>query len=230
MSTTARHSHTPTATDGAMRQRQLEERLRFLITRLGITQAEFARRISVDPTNLSKMLNGKLRISRNLINRIALDLGVSLEWLETGRSLPFDKPAAAPEGAIPVYDVDVCAGASELTAEFTTDRIIGSVKFPGVSSRAVIVRVSGDSMEPEIKSGSYIAIRPVSDPSCISWGQIYVIVTDDFRLVKHVDRNPDPSFLTLRSTNPAYADMEMPRDKITGLFLVEAILNLKING
>ena len=48
--------------------------------------------------------------------------------------------------------------------------------------------------------------------------------------MKHVDRNPDPSFLTLRSTNPAYADMEMPRDKITGLFLVEAILNLKING
>ncbi len=85
-------------------------------------------------------------------------------------------------------------------------------------------------MEPEIKPGSYIAIRPVSDPSCISWGQIYVIVTDDFRLVKHVDRNPDPSVLTLRSTNPAYADMEMPRAKITGLFLVEAILNLKING
>ena len=94
----------------------------------------------------------------------------------------------------------------------------------------MIVRVSGASMEPEIKSGSYIAIRPVYDPSCISWGQIYVIVTDDFRLVKHVDRNHDPSFLTLRSTNPAYADMEMPRDKITGLFLVEAILNLKING
>lgn len=221
-------SLTPSATDNAD-QTGLIERIRFLIGRLNTTQGEFARRIGVDPTNFSKILNGRLRITRNLINRISIDLGVSREWLETGRSIPFDKPAP-PDGANPVYDIDVCAGASELTREFTADRVIGSVKFPGVSRDAVIVRVSGDSMQPEIQSGSFIAIRPVNDPSCLSWGQIYVVVTDDFRLVKHIARHPDTDYLTLRSTNPAYDDIEMPRRKIRGLYVVEAILNLKIHG
>ena len=210
-------------------QLQLIERIRFLISRLNMTQGEFARRIGVDPTNFSKILNGRLRITRNLINRIAIDLGVSLKWLETGMSLPFDKPAPN-DGASPVYDIDVCAGASELAREFTADRIIGSVKFPGLSRDSVIVRVSGNSMEPEIQPGSYIAIRPVTDTSCIAWGQIYVIVTDDLRLVKHVVRNPDPTLATLRSSNPDYDDMELPRNKIRGLYIVEAILNLKIHG
>lgn len=228
-------------------QQEVAERIRFLISNQRTTQADFAKRLGIDPANLSKHLNGKLPITRGLINRISVDMGVSKRWLATGRDLPFAKPSSTlpaqlqmpdsgysspadslPYGGIPIYDIDVTAGCMELSRQFTHDKIIGAVSIPSVSPEAVIVRVNGDSMEPEIFDGSFVAIRRVSDTSCIFWGQIYVIVMDDFRMVKHIRRHPDPSMVILRSANDLYDDMEVPLSKIRHLYLVEAILNLKI--
>lgn len=221
--------------------RAVAERIRFLMRQQRLTQAEFARRIGLDAANLSKQLNGRLPITKGLINRITADIGVSKRWLLTGKDLPFAKPdsatrisltdtsvAESPAAGTPIYDIDVTAGCTELAHEFTADRIIGAMTIPSLSPSAVIVKVNGDSMEPEILNGSYIAIRPVTDLQCIFWGQIYVVVLDDFRLVKHLRRMPDPAKVCLHSANPLYDDMEIDRDKIKNLYLVEAILNLKI--
>lgn len=223
-------------------QTAVAERIRFLIRRLGLSQADFAKRLGIDPANMSKHLNGRLPVTAGLINRIAVDLGVSKHWLTTGADLPVDKPSAHPRNvsvdagsvsdavlpdATPIYDIDVTAGATELSREFTADRMIGSMRLPSVSANSVIVRVSGDSMHPEILDGSYIAIRPVSDPSCIAWGLIYVVVLDDYRLVKRVCRHADPQKVILRSANPLYDDMEVDRGKIRAIYLVETILNVK---
>lgn len=226
-------------------QVEVASRIRFLIQQLNMSQAQFARRIGIDPANMSKHLNGKLPITSGLINRIAVDLGVSKHWLSTGQDLPFAKSesmvahVAVGDDAyaqqqlpmlpgIPIYDVDVTAGCTELSRQFTTDKIIGSMNLPTVSRQAVIVRVNGDSMEPEILDGSFVAIREVSDMSCLFWGQIYVVVLDDFRVVKHVRRNDDASLVTLHSANALYDDMVVPLKKIRKLYLVEAILNVKL--
>lgn len=211
----------------------ITERIKFLMEHQRLTQAQFAKKLGMDPANLSKHLNGRLPITHGLINRIAVDMGVSKRWLSTGDDLPFAKDAvgtAAHDGPrrTPIYDIDVTAGCAELSREFTADRIIGSMYLPQLSSDAVIVRVNGDSMEPEIYDGSFVAIRTVSDMDTIFWGQIYVVVLDDYRMVKHVRRNADPAKVTLHSANPAYDDMEIPRSKIRNLFMVQAILNCHI--
>lgn len=218
-------------------------RIKFILKKMGLTQSSFARKLSMDPANMSKHLNGKLPISAGLLNRIAADLGVSKQWLVDGSGLPFAKNDDVPTidsdemvvvgdhrngSATPVYDIDVTAGCLELSREFTNDRIIGYVDLPEVRPGAMLVRVYGDSMMPTIHDGAFIAIRRITDPSCIFWGQIYVVVLDDFRVVKHVRRHADPSMVILRSDNPLYDDMEVSRSKIRGLYLVETILNFKI--
>lgn len=225
------------------RQNDTIARIRFLIEKMHMSQAAFAKRLGIDPANMSKHLNGKLPITPGLINRIAADMAVSKQWLATGSGIPFPKESTAlqvtdclsPEsgtqcmsGAIPVYDIDVTAGCLGLDRELTDDRIIGSIDIPSLRRDCIIVRVNGDSMTPTISDGAFVAIRSVTDLSCIFWGQIYVIVMDDFRMVKHLRRHPDPSMVILRSDNPAYDDMEVPLDKIRRLYIVETILNLKI--
>lgn len=224
-------------------QNEIIERIRFLISNFRLSQAQFAKKLGIDPANLSKHLNGKLPITRGLINRIAVDLSVSKEWLSTGTGVPFprktglqrrdsDRPGApdtlAGRDLIPVYDIDVTAGSRELSREFTDERIIGAVSMPNLKPECAIVRVFGDSMSPTIQDGGYIAIRKIDDLSCIFWGQIYVIVLDDYRMVKKVRRHPDKTMITLHSDNPDYDDIEIERSKIRGLFLVETILNLKM--
>lgn len=207
------------------------ERIRFLMQQQRLTQAQFAKKLGIDPANMSKHLNGHLPITQGLINRIAVDMGVSKRWLASGDDLPFAKDAAtvaAGPRRTPIYDIDVTAGCAELAREFTDDRIIGSMLLPQLSPDAVIVRVNGDSMEPEIHDGSFVAVRTVSDTATIFWGQIYVVVLDDYRMVKYVRRHADDSLVILRSANRDYDDMEVSRSQIKRLYMVEAVLNLRI--
>ena len=89
-----------------------------------------------------------------------------------------------------------------------------------------MVRVSGDSMSPVIHNGDYVALRELSNIEQIFWGQIYVVLLDDYRLIKFLRRHPDPAKVILRSANPDYDDMEISRTDIRELMLVQHILHL----
>lgn len=221
-------------------QAEVADRIRYLIRQSRMTQAQFADRLSVNPSNLSKHLSGKSPISEGLINRIVADMGVSKKWLRDGEDVPFPRPQHATEveietstgiitddsrRGVPVYDIDVTAGHSELSRMFTADRIMGYMDLPSLNPECIIVRVSGDSMEPVIDNGSFVAIRPVSASGIIFWGQIYIIVTEDYRMVKYLRRHADSNYVVLHSANPEYDDIDMPRSDIEGLFLVETVLN-----
>lgn len=221
---------------------QIASRLTYIIDRLPGTpiRATIARRLGIDPSNLSKYINGRQPLSRRMVNKIAMEFGVSRNWLLTGEGLPFEKPTEAVEispeelpaaetRGIPVYDIDVTAGYMPLERMFAQDNIAGYVDLPRINPDCVMVRVSGDSMEPKIANGGFVAIRPIRSAANIFWGQIYVIVLDEYRMVKYLRRHPsDPDMVVLRSENPAYDDMDVRRDDIKALFLVETIMNFNV--
>lgn len=226
-----------------MADKDIIERIRFLMRELNCRQAEFARKIDVDPSNLSKYLTGRLPISDSLLNRLVVNLGVDKSWLVDGSDLPFAKqttPAVvsttpsidtrlpAIKAATPVYDIDVTAGASPRAAIFTDEQIVGWVNLPDLTGQDNrIIRVNGDSMVPVIGNGDYVVVREVTNKQYIFWGQIYVVLLDDFRMLKYVRRNADPQLVTLRSANPEYDDMEINRDDIRNMLLVRQILHLE---
>ena len=223
-----------------MNDQEVIARIKYLMKELNYRQADFARKIDVDTSNLSKYLNGRLPLSDALINRIVVNMGVSKQWLAEGSDLPFAKanaPAAvtlrpdevvpAGKGA-PVYDIDVTAGAVPRAMMFTDDQIMGWIDLPELADAAGsrIVKVNGDSMKPVICSGDYVALREMTNMQYIYWGQIYVVLLDDFRMIKYVRKNADPRLVTLRSANPEYDDMEILRADIRELMLVQTILHM----
>lgn len=222
----------------------INDRVRYLITRLRKTQQQFAALMGVDGPNLSRILNGRTPFSDAMINRIVVNLGVSKEWLVNGTDVPFPKNMPRDieiygegnevkklthrgEGA-PVYDIDVTAGYSELSSMFTSDKIIGYLQLPQVNPANAIVRVSGDSMIPQIPNGSFVSIRELNPDATIFWGQTYLVVMDDYRMVKVVRRHPDPTKVILHSTNPNFDDMEIDRSEIKSLYVVDAVLNYSL--
>ena len=216
-------------------------RIRYLMNEMHLNQGQFARRVEMDATNMSKHLNGKLPINDTLINKIAVNLGVSREWLRYGKDLPFAKDGAHFEPGLinvanrdlvptyvgtPVYDIDVAAGYSPRAMMFSDDNIVGNINLPAVAPNCRIVQVSGDSMTPIINSGDMVAIREIESTEIIFWGQIYVVILDDYRLVKYLRKHDDPSMVILRSENPNYDDIEVPRSKIRQLFLVQNVIRI----
>lgn len=202
------------------------DRIKYLIKLTRHTQASFSARIGVDPASLSRVLGGKNTPSEGFINRIVVNMGVSKDWLVDGSDVPFPRQNknTGSDGA-PVYNIDVTAGTTPLSRMFTDERIIGRVCLPGLNPELPIVRVSGNSMVPKLNPGCFISIRPISLDAPISWGQIYVVVLPDYRLVKYVRRNADPELITLHSANPDYDDIEVRRSDIEGLYLVENVIN-----
>ncbi len=210
------------------------ERLRYLLNQRRMTQAEMARTLGIDSARLSKILSGRLPVTEGFINKVAIDMGVSKPWLCNGMGLPYDKPMHAStitarvtptaSKGIAVYDVDVTAGTADFSGRLTSDRIIGYVDLPLISPDCVMIRVAGDSMTPTAPDGCFVAIRPVPASGVIFWGQIYVVITGSYSMVKFLRRNPDPAYVTLHSDNPAYDDIDLPRAEISKLFLVETVI------
>lgn len=218
------------------------DRIKHLIQISRLTQNAFAHRLGIDPGNMSKHLTGKLPVTEGLLNRIVVEMGVSKKWLKEGLDVPFPKPIHATEiasghtaiqyrnitGGTPIYDIDATAGFGELSRMFTEDKIVGMLSLPQVPQNCRIVRVSGDSMEPKISDGSYVAIRELTGIRNIFWGQIYVVVMEDYRMVKVIRRHRDPRKVILHSLNDQYDDMEIERIDIQALYLVEAIISCKV--
>ena len=218
-----------------MDQQSVISRIRYLMSENGMKQNAFAARIGTDVSNFSKSLNGKLPISDALLNKIVVALGISKLWLAEGEGVPYSKPTApdaltvnhlSEGGAIPIYDIDVTAGGLSREMMFADDRVVGHVSVPGINRNCKMVKVSGDSMQPVISNGDYIAVQEVTDSSIIYWGQIYVVLLDDYRMVKYLRRNADSTMVTLRSANPAYDDIDLPRSAIRSLFFVHHILHI----
>lgn len=206
----------------------VRDRLRYLIKLSRMTQAQFAARMDMDPGALSRILSGKTGVSRRFVDRLVHELGISREWITNGTDVPYprDNQAAKRKSpGAPVYDIDVAAGTTPLARMFTDERVIGHVNLPGIDPELPIVRVTGNSMQPRLNPGCFISIRPVDLDSTIRWGQIYVVVLPDFRVVKSLRRCDDPEKVILHSANPDYEDIEIMRKDIEGLYLVENVIN-----
>ncbi len=87
-------------------------RIKYLMKEMGVRQVQFAQRIGVDSSNLSKYLNAHMPLSDSFLNRLVVNLGVSKEWLLDGTDLPFGQavvtidsgtaPGTAAEAGTPV--------------------------------------------------------------------------------------------------------------------------------
>jgi len=75
----------------------------------------------------------------------------------------------------------------------------------GVPSQMVLMRVSGDSMEPEIKDGDVVLID--QNQKTPIPGKLYAVGVEDMVYIKEV--NAEPGKLVLSSYNKAYCALEI---------------------
>jgi phage repressor protein C with HTH and peptisase S24 domain len=220
-------------------------RVRHLMGLIHLSQAQFAKKIGLDPANISKYVNGHLPITDNLINRIVVNTGVSREWLRDGIGLPYDRNHVATtnvtpradltngynvfqQRSLPIYELSVLGSEDELDRVFKQENIIGYVTMPQLSHNWAVVQAQGNSMSPVIESGAYLAFLPENEFPLISWGEIYIVVMQNRRMVKYVRRAENPDKIILKSANDEYDPMEVDKDKIVAMYPVKAVINMHL--
>lgn len=63
------------------------------------------------------------------------------------------------------------------------------------------IRVHGESMSPEYKSGSIVALREVYNKNLVVFGQDYLIETTEYRVIKRLQKSDIPQNWQLYSVN-----------------------------
>lgn len=186
------------------------------------------------------IINGKSAPSYDFFNRFAnteFSNKINLQWLLTGKGEMLKEKLSEPVQAgrkasptinyeykgAPYYNVDFIGGFDVVLNDQTVnpDYYINFVPYnkPGV----IWCNITGHSMEPELNNGDFIAMKEMTTPiEYLPYGEIYGIVTDDFRTVKRIRMSEKKGYVRLIPTNksPEYAEQEIPVTMIRKVFAV----------
>lgn len=219
---------------------EIVDRIKLFREYLGIGQTAFEVNIGVARGYFS---NVKTLGSDRILRIHTKYPELNIEWLVTGngemiknaereqKTIEISESAISKtkrKGAL-IYDIDATCGLSGRDIEFTDEKVIGSIDAPEINPDSKIIFATGDSMLPLIASGDRVVIRKIESWDYFNYGQVYLIITNEYRLIKRVRRHPKDSdnLILLRSENPDYDDIDLPKREIIHLFIVENILSIK---
>jgi len=159
------------------------------------------------------------------ILKLSRKYGLSPEWLESGEGRTFSRDGGDSEFFnIPKVSARLSAGggsfetASTIESYFAFQRAWLSKK--GDPRRMVLMDVSGNSMEPELKDRDMVLVDR-------SWtevvgGVIYAVGVDDVIMVKRIERQPN--VLVLHSDNPRYMPICLEGDAAAGVRIIGRVI------
>lgn len=126
------------------------------------------------------------------------------------------------EGA-PYFNVDFIGGFDVIVNDQTRNPDF-YINYPPYNQEGVVwCNLTGHSMEPEISNGDIIALREVTTPiQYLPAGEIYGIVTEEYRTVKRVRLSQKEGFVRLIPSNKSeeFCEQEIPISMIIRVYAV----------
>ena len=184
--------------------------------------------------NLYQIKRGKNSISKDLVKLITTKYcNISKSWLLTGEGAMFiNQPTNTQDlhptsRGIPFYDS--ISENINLDHPENSSRPLYYVEIPPLSNCDFAIVCTGDSMVPEIPSGSIITLKETSMQMILP-GEIYCIVTDKYSTVKYLRTVVnDESLIRLVPCNKErYDEAILKKEVIRRIFLVKGVISTKI--
>lgn len=185
---------------------------------------DFAARFGIPPGTMGNYERDRNQPPFDLISRLCSHFGVSPEWLlfGTGPKLREANPAQEAGNVLPIEAkpgegvISVPLVSARLSAGMGSLQVSGNVEkryaFPssflhrkGVPERMVVMRVEGESMQPEIMDGDIVLID--QSKTDIRLGRIFALGIEEAIYLKRIDLLPGKA--VLKSVNPEYPPLEV---------------------
>lgn len=210
------------------------QRIKAVLLHKDVPMSRIAEFAGIKQNTFSRQVGGESALSAAVLSAVIEYFpDISPEWLITGKG-DMIKSVPTENGPIvnyeykgaPYYNVDFIGGFDLITNDQTInpDYYInyGPYNKPGV----IWCNVTGHSMEPEIYHGDTIAIKDTNESNVnyLPFGEVYAIVTDNYRTIKRLSKSDKDGYIRLVPTNksPEYAPQDIPVDKIKKVYQVLA--------
>lgn len=213
------------------------DRLKRVMTEKSIKPSQLASMSDVPLSTISALLNNNTPNPRALnLLKITKALGVDPIWVMTGEHT---EPVAAIDDVetvsddyvqIPAYKV--CYGAGTASEQLITYEELHDVhpvtfrkkffEFLGVNPKNCRrIKVSGDSMEPQIQNGDYLTIDCTPEQQIID-GDVYAFADAQGLHIKRLSRIKDG--LLVQSDNHRYQDYSLVGDELLSFNLLGHVI------
>lgn len=194
--------------------------LRFFETKmLNVNSA--SRLLGLPQRTINRQVNEDGKVGMELVNALLNTFPeISPRWLLLGEGSMFCNPdvEAALDSSSPFYsELPVSAGRKEVF-DPSRETPSGFISVPQWKAEFYFP-VSGTSMEPEIYSGDIIGVNRVESINQIDPAKIYMIVTNDSRMIKRCHCDEQNSEL-LWCVSPNYPSFTINKHDICALFQV----------
>ena len=149
----------------------------------------------------------------------------SEEWILTGEGSKFKANQVAVKEyldtpGVPYYAVDFLGGFDPVFNNQTSTPD-GYISFPHIRGAQYWVDISGKSMSPLIDPGDVIALKQIEDwPNNILYGEVYALVTQQYRTVKRIRKSEIAGYIRLVPENPDYDPQDIPASSVIAIFQV----------
>jgi transcriptional regulator with XRE-family HTH domain len=182
----------------------------------GVTKAEIADKLGVKPQYLTPMLNGKRNVSDRFLAKFCKNYNIdydalfSINDLSYKSNAQFYEPENKPTGRklIPFYDTTAAAGTLQVS---NMDPVTEPAEYIDAGDWFIdadsAMRVHGDSMYPEYKSGNIVVMREVFDKRLIVYGEDYMIQTSEYKVIKRLMRSDEKGYWLACSINDEIWEM-----------------------
>lgn len=160
------------------------DQLRERIKKMGITQAEAAKRLNITERTLQNWF--KLdQLDANTMVSIAKSLSTN----SSDQTISALYSVNQDQRGRPYYDVDFINGYDLIINDQTTNPA-HYIDFPQYNNADYWANATGNSMAPLINHGDIVALKQLHDWSTyLLYGEVYAIVTDEYRTIKKVRKS-----------------------------------------
>ena len=194
------------------------ERLLYILKLSGLSQTDFGASLGLSKSQMSHVISGRTKPSREVLVKIALKYNINLNWLISGKGYPQEE---AETTVIELFNQEAAAGRGILIEDYPETSAIPvpqTLIHPHKPSGLKAVYVSGDSMiEEKIYDGDIV----IFCPKLTSGDAVYVVSVGDSLLVKRVHFDRIKNTITLISANSCYPPRILTDDEAK---------NVKIEG
>ena len=204
----------------------LLDRIAKIAAKEGISITRLEQNIGASKGVLSRALQNKTDIQSKWVEKIVENFPqYNSLWLITGEGdmIKADLTAVkeySKDAGVPYYSVDFLAG-FDLVLNDQTSRPDGYISFPHIRGVQYWVDISGKSMSPLIDPGDVIALKQVEDWAVnILYGEVYALVTDQYRTVKRIRKSDRQGWIRLVPENPDYDPQDIPASSVISVYQV----------
>jgi len=217
---------------------QIGDRLKELRKKKNIKMPAIAKATGISKENLYKWEKGTKPSDFALYNKL-------VEFLDKVESTPdyvFEEPKAnngkqskqttpslftgifltSDEDALPLAD----GYAPGITTLNDKPLLVGwRIDAPVIGNFDCVIAVTGDSMEPKFKSGSWVALKKLRFTKILNGGYYYYIVDKNLKgLLRRVQPSAENNSIILIAENDQYPEIVRKMEDVLAIFSVEAVI------